>query len=197
MPDQTTSGLLLTDLYQLNMIQAYLDAGDLSNVMIFASGGLYEWSLQEMTEEKAPIDGYGIGTGLITASDAPALDCAYKLQEYAGEAKRKRSEGKATWPGRKQVYRRYDEGGTMSGDTLTIEDATAEGTPLIQPVMRQGQRTGPRATLAQARDHAADGLVKLPKPLHQLKTAPRYPVTIAPELSALADAVDRKLDAKG
>ena len=40
--------------------------------------------------------------------DAPALDCAYKLQEYAGQPRRKRSEGKATWPGRKQVYRSYD-----------------------------------------------------------------------------------------
>jgi nicotinic acid phosphoribosyltransferase len=52
----------------------------------------------------APIDGFGVGTALSTAEDMPALDCAYKLQEYAGIAKRKRSEGKATWPGRKQVF---------------------------------------------------------------------------------------------
>ena len=56
----------------------------------------------------APIDGYGIGTSLTTSSDAPALDCAYKLQAYAGVPKRKRSEGKATWPGRKQIFRQRD-----------------------------------------------------------------------------------------
>jgi nicotinate phosphoribosyltransferase len=67
----------------------------------------------------APIDSYGVGASLTTASDAPALDCAYKLQEYAGMARRKRSEGKATWPGRKQVWRRYDEGGRLAGDLVS------------------------------------------------------------------------------
>ncbi len=50
-----------------------------------------------------------------TSADAPYLDCAYKLQEYDGEPRRKRSEGKATWPGRKQVYRRYDSDGRWQG----------------------------------------------------------------------------------
>ena len=54
--------------------------------------------------------------------DAPSLDCAYKLQEYAGLARRKRSTGKATWPGRKQVFRRYDSRGRMAGDVLGLED---------------------------------------------------------------------------
>jgi nicotinate phosphoribosyltransferase len=54
----------------------------------------------------APIDGFGIGTSLTTSSDVPALDCAYKLQEYAGLPRRKHSPGKATWPGRKQVWRK-------------------------------------------------------------------------------------------
>ncbi len=45
---------------------------------------------------------------LDTSADAPYLDCAYKIQEYAGRLRRKRSEGKATWPGRKQVYRRIE-----------------------------------------------------------------------------------------
>ena len=52
----------------------------------------------------------------------PALDCAYKLQEYAGLARRKRSAGKATWPGRKQVWRRYGPDGRMAGDVLSLEE---------------------------------------------------------------------------
>ena len=58
-----------------------------------------------MLRAGAPIDGFGVGTSLTTSSDVPALDCAYKLQEYAGLPRRKRSSGKATWPGRKQVWR--------------------------------------------------------------------------------------------
>ena len=74
---------------------------------IFASGGLDEDELAAMLRAGAPIDGFGVGTSLTTSSDVPALDCAYKLQEYAGVPRRKRSAGKATWPGRKQVWRRY------------------------------------------------------------------------------------------
>jgi nicotinate phosphoribosyltransferase len=41
---------------------------------------------------------------------------AYKLAEYAGLPRRKRSTGKASWPGRKQVWRRYGPDGRMSGE---------------------------------------------------------------------------------
>ena len=57
----------------------------------------------------------------------PALDCAYKLQEYAGKPKRKLSEGKATWPGRKQVWRAYDADGRMRGDILSLESDKQPG----------------------------------------------------------------------
>jgi nicotinate phosphoribosyltransferase len=50
---------------------------------------------------------------LATPQDAPLLDCDCKIQEYDGRAKRKRSVGKATWPGRKQVFRRHAADGTM------------------------------------------------------------------------------------
>jgi nicotinate phosphoribosyltransferase len=75
-------------------------------VRILASGNLDEEAVGTMVGSGAPIDDFAIGTRLDTSADAPYLDCAYKLQEYAGQARRKRSTGKATWPGRKQVYRR-------------------------------------------------------------------------------------------
>ena len=54
---------------------------------IFASGSLDEDALRVAARARgAPIDGFGVGTSLATSSDVPALDCAYKLQEYAGVA---------------------------------------------------------------------------------------------------------------
>ena len=91
-----------------------------------------------------PSTAFGIGTSLTTSSDAPALDCAYKLQEYAGSPRRKHSAGKATWPGRKQVWRRYGPGGRMAGDTLSVEGDDQKGEPLIRPVMQAGKRVGHR-----------------------------------------------------
>ncbi|MGC2519123.1 MAG: nicotinate phosphoribosyltransferase, partial [Burkholderiales bacterium] len=100
-------------------VRAILDRGGCGEVGIFASGGLDEHELARLAG--APIDGFGVGTSLVTSSDAPGLDCAYKLQEYAGVARRKRSEGKATWPGRKQVWRTFGSGGAIERDLLGLE----------------------------------------------------------------------------
>lgn len=72
-------------------VRQILDAGGLQHVTIFASGDLDEYVLRDMFASGAPIDGLGIGTHMDTSSDMPYLDCAYKLQEYAGKARRKRS----------------------------------------------------------------------------------------------------------
>jgi len=171
-------------------VRRILDAGGLKDTIVFASGGLDEDQLQRFSRELAPIDGYGIGTALTTSSDAPALDCAYKLQEYAGLARRKRSEGKATWPGRKQVFRRYNAEGQMESDILTLEGDPQAGEPLIMPVMRGGRRLAGLPTLQDARTHAAAELARLPDSLKRLEPL-SYPVEIAPALRRLADEVDR------
>ena len=136
-------------------VRAILDAGGLKDVIILVSGGINEDVLQSMMQEKAPIDGFGIGVNLDASIDAPSLDCAYKLQEYAGTPRRKLSEGKATWPGRKQVWRAYDLQGRMCGDTLSLETDKHAGETLIKPAMRGGKRLLPAPTLAQIREHAS------------------------------------------
>src|SRR5271163_2204247 len=112
-------------------VRDILDGGGLKEVTIFASGGLDEDSLAAFARADAPIDGIGIGTSLTTSADVPSLDCVYKLQEYAGVPRRKRSEKKATWPGRKQVWRRYTADGKIAGDLLSLETHEKAGVPLI------------------------------------------------------------------
>ena len=174
-------------------VRRILDDGGLQDVTIFASGGLDEDELAGMMEANAPIDGFGVGTSLTTSSDVPALDCAYKLQEYAGIARRKRSAGKATWPGRKQVWRHFGDDGRMAGDVLALHDDRHAGEPLLIPVMRNGQRLGVAPTLEDIRQKAAHGLAQLPEPQRRLgEGAARFPVTVAPGLIALAEEVDRR-----
>jgi nicotinate phosphoribosyltransferase len=174
-------------------VRHILDEGGLAAVRIFASGGLDEDNVAEMLRAQAPIDGFGIGTSLTTSSDVPALDCAYKLQEYAGLPRRKRSTGKATWPGRKQVWRRYGPDGRMAGDALSIESDDQCGKPLIQLVMRGGHRIGPSPTLAEIRARAARDLALLPEPLRRLEPQGSYPVQVADGLVRLASEVDSRL----
>jgi nicotinate phosphoribosyltransferase len=176
-------------------VRRILDEGGLADVTIFASGGIDEDSIAAFTRHGAPIDGFGIGTSLTTSSDVPALDCVYKLQEYDGVPRRKLSAGKATWPGRKQVWRRHGPDGRMHGDILSVEGDDQTGTPLLWPVMRGGKRTDPPPSLVAVRAHAARQLEQLPEPLHRLEPGASYRVEVAEKLAKLAAEVDRRLSA--
>ena len=123
------------------------------------------------------------------------MDCVYKLQEYAGVPRRKRSAEKQTWPGRKQVWRRYAPSGAMIADVLSLESDRQEGEPLLQPVMRQGRRLGLKPSLADIRARAAAELASLPRALQQLEPERVYPVRIGESLIALTAAVDRRIAA--
>ena len=176
---------------QARKVRAILDAGGLNGVIILVSGGINEDVLQSMLREQAPIDGYGIGVNLDASIDAPSLDCAYKLQEYAGTPRRKLSEGKATWPGRKQVWRAYDLQGRMCGDTLSLETDKYAGETLVKPAMRGGKRLLPAPTLTQIREHAKRELDSLPDALKRLEPSD-YPVTVAQPLRAMAAEIDAR-----
>lgn len=173
-------------------VRAILDAGGEPRIRIFASGNLDEYEVQRLVAAAAPIDGFGVGTRMNTAADRPYLDCAYKLQEYAGAARRKRSEGKATWPGRKQVFRRCDAAGRMAGDTLTLEAESAPGEPLLRTVMRDGRRIEASPPLAQVREYAQRQLAVLPDALRDLAAVAAYPVEVAEPLRELARQVDAR-----
>jgi nicotinate phosphoribosyltransferase len=173
-------------------VRAILDGGGFRAITIFASGNLDEYRLRDLVAQNAPIDGFGVGTRMNTSADAPYLDCAYKLQEYAGRPRRKRSEGKATWPGRKQVHRVTGSDGTFVRDVLAIEGEDAPGTPLLVPVMRAGACVAPPASLNAARDLLARQLAALPAQLRALDDAPPYAVDVSPTLRALAAEIDAR-----
>ncbi len=182
------------DLVQLSKsVRRILDEGGLADVKIFGSGGIDEAELIHFRERGAPIDGFGIGTSLTTSIDLPALDCAYKLQEYDGLPRRKHSFGKATWPGRKQVWRSYGPDGHMVGDVITLEGYREPARPLLQPVMKAGRRIGPAPTLPEIRARAARELASLPDPLRDLEPGASYPVTISEPLLRLTEETDRRL----
>lgn len=173
-------------------VRRILDDGGLKDVIILVSGGVDEDFIAKVVELEAPIDGFGVGSSLDSSTDAPTLDCAYKLQEYRGKPKRKLSEGKVTWPGRKQVWRKRSADGRMAGDMVALESAPREGESLIVPVMKSGERVRTAPTLDEIRSRAAAELARLPEPLRGLKPARPYPVEISPELERLAEEATRR-----
>jgi nicotinate phosphoribosyltransferase len=175
-------------------VRHILDDGDCPDISIFVSGDLDEYELARLIDSGCPIDAFGIGTRLNISRDAPSLDCVYKLQEYAGQARRKKSQGKTTWPGCKQVYRRRASDGSFSGDLVTLaDDVRGDGEALITPVMRKGQRIEPAEPLERIRERSNDQLASLPKRLTVLgDSAKDYPVEMSQSLKDLAEKVDKQ-----
>jgi nicotinate phosphoribosyltransferase len=174
-------------------VRRIFDQGGLAACRIFASGDLDEHEIGRLLDAGAPIDGFGIGTRMTTSADLPYLNCAYKLQEYAGIPRRKRSTGKATWPGCKQAYRFHDEQGVMRHDLLAGEWEEWEdsrGEPLLRPVMRQGQRLYPAEPLTVARERLRRQLDRLPVALRSIEAEAAYPVLISEGLRQLAERMD-------
>jgi nicotinate phosphoribosyltransferase len=174
-------------------VRRILDEGGLPQAQILASGNLDEYQLQRLIASGAPIDSFAVGTAMATSADAPSLDCAYKLQEYAGRPCRKRSEGKATWPGPKQVYRQYTSNGRFDYDVVTTVQAPGAGDPLLHSVMTGGRRLAPAQKLTELRQRAATQLALLPYSLRRLEGDHPYDVRISQPLQDLARAVDERV----
>ncbi|MFZ0692756.1 MAG: nicotinate phosphoribosyltransferase, partial [Alphaproteobacteria bacterium] len=173
-------------------VRRILDDGGLREVQILASSSVDEYFMERAATAGAPIDGFGIGTHLTTSSDAPYLDCAYKLMEYAGLPRRKRSSGKETLPGRKQVFRQFDADSRIVRDIVTVDGDRQAGTPLIVPLMRAGRRVVSAEPLSAARTRAATGLARLPENLRRIAAAPPFTVTVVQALRDLARAADER-----
>jgi nicotinate phosphoribosyltransferase len=171
-----------------------LDEAGLTQVRIFASSGLDEYEIAGLVAGGAPIDSFGVGTKLAVTADVPYLDLAYKLVEYAGQPRMKLSTAKLLYPGRKQVFRRI-ENGRLAGDTIGCFDERLPDEPLLRCVMQNGQRQpAGRATLEEARQHALHEVQRLPEHLRGLKpTAQPYPVSISPALEQQMQSLRRSL----
>ena len=148
------------------------------------SGDLDEYRIARLVDSGAPVDGFGVGTELITSRDAPAMGMVYKLVELDGQGKYKLSPGKRTYPMAKQVYRRRDADGRFVGDHVTRADERAEGEPLLVPVVRGGRLEGPLPSLGAIRARCRDQLAALPPRLLPLDARPDYPITYSDALEA-------------
>ena len=174
--------------------RALLDAAGLTDVRLFASNSLDEHVIQDLIEQEAPIDGFGVGTRLGTMADQPYLDSVYKLSAYAGQDRMKLSAEKSNLPGRKQVYR-FFEGEKAARDVIATLEETSDGMPLLECVMQGGRRTqAGRRTLDEAQAHCQEATATLPDRLLALGEAnPAYPVVLSNPLQEKRERVRQRI----
>lgn len=109
------------------LVRSILDSARLSNIEIIVSGDLNEERITAL--KGAPIDGYGVGTEMVTARPEAALGGVYKLVEVDGRPTVKLSRGKETWPGKKQIWR-YT-GSDASVPCVDVLAAEGEDCPVV------------------------------------------------------------------
>jgi nicotinate phosphoribosyltransferase len=204
---------------ELEFVGIRLDSGDLAalaracrrvldglgrrEVRILASGDLDESRIAAILAAGAPVDGFGVGTRMVTSADAPALQAVYKLVAVGkrggpqlGVAKH--SPGKRTLPGAKQVWRRR-EGDTMVEDLVApLGQAPPQGPwePLLEPWIVRGRLVTALPTLDDARRLAKDQLGSLPGAWRELAPAPAFTVTLAPALETEEKGASRTSPAR-
>lgn len=181
------------DLGQLSReVRAVFDQGGRRDIQVMASGDLEELKIAALEAEGAAIDLYGVGTELATSKDCPALGGVYKVVETrrAGGVRHpvKLAQDKASFPGRKQVLRRF-EGGVAQADVIALEDEPVAGhEPLLEKVMSGGRRTRPSPTLEALRERCKARVGALPVGVRRLEGFEPYPVTTSPGLEAATAA---------
>ena len=157
----------------------------LPGVSIFASGDLDEWEIAKLKSAGACIDGYGLGTRLVTGTPVNGI---YKLVEIDDIPVMKESSGKMTYPGRKQIFRSF-VGERVKADRLgLITESPIDEQPLLQLVVKQGETVQPPETLAEIRSRTAASVASLPDECRDID----YPVPVSVEISASLQELTQK-----
>jgi len=170
-------------------VRALLDSLGAASTRIVVTGDLDEYGIAALAA--APVDGYGVGTALVTGSGAPTASLVYKLVARAdsnadGAPLRpmaKRSVGKPGRGGRKWAIRHRDEHGNALAEVVSLfpPESGPHDRPLLRPLVRRGHIVG-RETVTDARERHSQALSELARQALQLSRGdPAIPTVFWPD----------------
>jgi len=181
----------LAEHQELGVQGVRIDSGDLAKISqqvrsllpsatIYASGDLDEWEILRLQQAGACIDGYGIGTKLVTGQPVNGV---YKLVEINGIPVSKKSAGKQTYAYAKQIWRSYQDD-LVAGDFVTKADSTPNsGVPLLELVIKSGALLKPLDDLQTIALRTRKNVRSLPPSCRDISQPATPPVTIDPQLA--------------
>ncbi|WP_267489559.1 nicotinate phosphoribosyltransferase [Enemella evansiae] len=151
-------------------VRQLLDSLGATDTRIIVTSDLDEWQIAALAS--APVDGYGVGTNLVTGSGHPTCGFVYKLVARATgtgpDAEllpvAKKSVNKTSVGGRKFALRRLDEDDRATEEVIGIgtpPEGDHNDRPLLTELVRGGEIVG-RTSLDQARERHRSSLAELP-----------------------------------
>ncbi|HEY9584597.1 MAG TPA: nicotinate phosphoribosyltransferase [Candidatus Paceibacterota bacterium] len=175
---------------QSKIARKELNKAGLSDTKILICSNLDEYKIADLAKNNVPCDKVVSVTEFMTLSDSPKLEVVYKLAELQ-EGKNikytaKLAIGKISYPGRKQVFRKFDTNGIITGDTIALENEKTGGKPLLQEVMRNGKVVKNLPDIESLKKYTLNQLKTLPDYLKVLEESKKtYPVRISDKIESL------------
>ena len=173
-------------------VRSILDDAGCHAVKIFASSGFDEFKIHDVLAKEAAIDAFGVGNKVAVSADEPYLNIVYKMVHYGKRPVHKKSPGKKTLAGQKQLFRQFNSDGTLAQDTIGLRDESIPNTQvLLKPMMRRGALYDSLSDLEESCARFQKQFTLLPgryKTLEPLLHEKRFPVMISPSLAELQQA---------
>lgn len=194
-----------------------LDQAGLHETKILASNQLDEYVIRSLLEQGAPIDGFGVGTELITGKKTAALDGVYKLSMNQQEPKLKLSDTfeKISLPGVKKIFRYFDHTGLFYADCIALEDEEnpevihhpyeinkkcdiqgLQKEPLFERVLENGRMVRAEKTTADIQAFAKKRLAQLPVEHQRFEMPHIYKVGLSDRLNNMRNKLVEELKQK-
>ena len=171
-------------------IRKIFDTAGLYDVKIYASSGFDEFKIARVISEGAAIDAFGVGTKVGVSADAPFVDVVYKMVRFKGRDVKKLSPGKVTLAGAKQVFRKSDQDGSYLEDIIGQRDEIiAEGKPLLEKVMENGNLLRPHPQLQMLQEKFKENFASLNDGYKSIQDHKAYPVKLSTRLKNLQERV--------
>lgn len=154
--------------------RALLDGQGATGTRIIVTSDLDEYVIDGLAD--APVDGYGVGTRVVTGSGHPTANLVYKLVavgDRPGGPLRpvtKKTPDKLSLGGRKATRRTYDDG-LLVAETFTVDDSTPD---TVEVAMLRAGEVVHSPALDDVRRHAAASLATLPAEAHRLDDGPAH-----------------------
>lgn len=179
------------DLYERAVIaRKMLDDAGFKEVEITLASNLDEYKINELIKRNVPANKFILVTEAITVADDPKLEVVYKLSEIRDKdkiiPKAKLTEGKQSLPGRKQVFRVY-ENGKMVKDIIGLEDEQL-GEPLLIKVIDEGKIIYNLPSLDQLREYVKCQIKMLPESLKSITKGHNYNIETSKKIKEMMDS---------
>lgn len=180
-------------------IRVILDQNDLKECKIIASNSLDEKSIEKLLADNAPINAFGVGERLITASSDPTFGCVYKLvaieenETITPKIKISEDKQKTTIPHFKKLFRIYDKKSQkilfdelyIYDENLAKLDENLERKELLKCIFKEGKILNKQSNIKKIASYTKDQISKLDEKFLDFSNKEKYKIKLSKNLKNL------------